>query len=720
MRKISLLIALIILIGWSAYALIGNLFPDTVSFPRIPMTPGTMGYSIASMLWVTDLANYAGDGTAANSEKLWGISGTWYLKHKKCGGINVWLGVEPDGTPICWPSGSMLAYEIGTLTGVTGTVTIFKTDGTSSIGSNGDTLYNGDLVSTSGTSSGTIAFSDNSIIRLDELTTVELQVWENEDWDAIAQIILNNGDLWWRILSNTGMNVWAGGYIAWVRGTSVSVQKDGSNVVFTVVDSTDNTNNAVKIYYEWQETTATNVGTGTVISVQSGTYLTTIPVSTPGKVSILTNNDWARDNTLSDMEYLLLLQNTALTTERLEKIENEFDITTPKLEDTTICDAMWGTVGTCGADDNAENLPGELIGENLSPEQIDARKKLKAVRMICANKYGWVFWRTRGQCFVPEWLTNKKTVEFLADYAWETSANAINNPWQIPLPTFTAIVNDPITGVGWAVTQSPNFNVLLGPSIDFKGANLVIRPKFEVVTDGNIQDDGNLSRNTWWGINLIYQWVSYRRWNLITLYSGMSTDGNARSSEFYIKVTEWINSGYTSMLVKNPDSWQESDWVSWWWDYWAYDGVYLEKELPISEMYLPWQGVTIDGNGEYLSYSLSEIWNLKWKSVTINLAAPIVTIGAEKRYILDTGTFKVFKNSSWFWTQICPTTCNAAVGLTDMNTDMNTRTTISFTIPTIVTPTRFIIWNQDTWQVPIYNFVQYIGTTIKKVTIYQN
>lgn len=70
----------------------------------------------------------------------------------------------------------MLAYEIGTLTGVTGTVTIFKTDGTSSIGSNGDTLYNGDLVSTSGTSSGTIAFSDNSIIRLDELTTVELQV----------------------------------------------------------------------------------------------------------------------------------------------------------------------------------------------------------------------------------------------------------------------------------------------------------------------------------------------------------------------------------------------------------------------------------------------------------------------------------------------------------------------------------------------------------------
>ncbi len=45
-------------------------------------------------------------------------------------------------------------------------------------------------------------------------------------------------------------------------------------------------------------------------------------------------------------------------------------------------------MGTCGADDNAENLPGELIGENLSPEQIDARKKLKAVRMICANKYG--------------------------------------------------------------------------------------------------------------------------------------------------------------------------------------------------------------------------------------------------------------------------------------------------------------------------------------------
>jgi hypothetical protein len=650
MRKISLLIALIIFIGWSAYALIANLFPDTVSFPRIPMTPGTMGYSIASMLWVTDLANYAGDGTAANSEKLWGISGTWYLKHKKCGGINVWLGVEPDGTPICWPSGSMLAYEIGTLTGVTGNITILKTDGTTSAWSNGDTLYNGDIVSTGLSSSGTIAFSDSSIIRLNEDTIVKLEVGENEDWDAIAQIILNNGDLWWRIITNTGMNVWAGGYIAWVRGTSVSVQKDGSNVVITVVDSTNNTNNAVKIYYEWQETTATNVGTGTVISVQSGTYLTTIPVSTPGKVSILTNSDWARDNTLSDMEYLMLLQNTALTSERLEKVENEFDVTTPKLEDTTICDAMWGTVGTCGADDNVENLPGELIGENLTPEQIDARKKLKAVRMICANKYGWVFWRTRGQCFVPEGVTNQKTIVFLADYAWETSANPINNPWQIPLPTFTAIVNDPITGVWWAGTQSPNFNPFLGPSVDLKGANIVIKPSYETSVGNTLQDNGNLQRNTWWWTEFINQGVTYRKLNLIALYTAMSSDGDAQDSEFYSNVQQWINTGYANIVIKNPISGRKYSWEDWW-DYWQYDGISLEKELPISQIYTPGVGVTLDAAGEYITYPMRELWDLRGKTIRITLASTI-PLDANPKVLMDLWTMRYYIKNNFVYKKI--------------------------------------------------------------------
>jgi hypothetical protein len=84
----------------------------------------------------------------------------------------------------------MLAVEIGTLTGVTGIVTIIKPDNSSRSAIDGDTLYVGDIVTTALGSSGTIAFSDTSIIRLDESTTVELQIGENTDGDDIAQIIL--------------------------------------------------------------------------------------------------------------------------------------------------------------------------------------------------------------------------------------------------------------------------------------------------------------------------------------------------------------------------------------------------------------------------------------------------------------------------------------------------------------------------------------------------
>lgn len=41
-----------------------------------------------------------------------------------------------------------------------------------------------------------ITFTDNSLIRLGEDTAVELQLGENSSGTDIAQIILNDGDLW--------------------------------------------------------------------------------------------------------------------------------------------------------------------------------------------------------------------------------------------------------------------------------------------------------------------------------------------------------------------------------------------------------------------------------------------------------------------------------------------------------------------------------------------
>ena len=60
MRKIFTFLVVVLTLAGSAYAaiMIYNLFPDTRDFPRIPATPGTLGYSIAQMLGVTDIKNY--------------------------------------------------------------------------------------------------------------------------------------------------------------------------------------------------------------------------------------------------------------------------------------------------------------------------------------------------------------------------------------------------------------------------------------------------------------------------------------------------------------------------------------------------------------------------------------------------------------------------------------------------------------------------------------
>lgn len=52
----------------------------------------------------------------------------------------------------------------------------------------------------------TITFSDSSILRLGSDTTVELTTGVNTGQQAIAQVILQNGELWGRVLTHTGVN----------------------------------------------------------------------------------------------------------------------------------------------------------------------------------------------------------------------------------------------------------------------------------------------------------------------------------------------------------------------------------------------------------------------------------------------------------------------------------------------------------------------------------
>ncbi len=71
----------------------------------------------------------------------------------------------------------------------------------------GTTVYEGDTIITDSTGTGTIAFiADESILRLDTSTTVELSVGQLSG-QSVAQAILSDGRLWGRILTSTGVNL---------------------------------------------------------------------------------------------------------------------------------------------------------------------------------------------------------------------------------------------------------------------------------------------------------------------------------------------------------------------------------------------------------------------------------------------------------------------------------------------------------------------------------
>lgn len=727
MRKLSLILVSLLIITGGVYALVANLFPDTVDFPRIPVAPGTLGYSIATMLWVGDLWGYAGDGTVNNTEKLGGVSADNYLKHNQCSVPDVWLGIEPNGTPICGPAWSLLAYEIGTLTGVTGTVTIIKPDGTTNVGSDGDTLYYDDIVMTAASSSGTIAFTDTSIIRLDELTTVELGLSENDDGETIAQVILNDWDLWGRVLTSSGMEFWAGGYIAWVRGTSLAVQKNGTDVTFSFVDSTIDTNNAVRVYYASSPTASIEIGTWTQITVSSGTYDGTILTTTPGKTSILANNEWARTNTLSDMEYLLpLTTDASLSPEQLAKIKEEFDATTPTLEDTTVCDALGGTTASCSQDASEEFIPTELLGAEWRPlttAEIEGRKKLKALRMVCSYKYGGKFWRTRGQCFVPEPLAGggKSTTLFLADYVGPQSSQT--NPFQINIPIFDAINSDPNIIVNGGTVPDPISNApLIAASPDLKGADMVIQPRMQkLVTNLTLQDNGNLKIlldwNPVWGGQIITKnGVNYGKWDLNTLinllnYEQPQEGPNPAANLIYQLTTFGTSLGYTTLVIKNPPLWTTSGgWANW--SSTTYPEAYLERENPLSVY--PGLGVNIITVGQYIAYPIENFGSLSGKTIEIDINSSDTpeTLGTLIDFwYIDWRSYRISKTSTWY----------KCMWITSGNTDCVTQTTNKLVFKIPIKPSYIVIGNNfdriPITPYPIEPLSKYIWTTIQRFVI---
>ena len=114
---------------------------------------------------MTDLANYAGDGTTKNATMLSGVTSTGYLRSSgACGATKVWTSLGA-GTPTCADKSSILA-SMGTVDVLSGTVTAYHADGTFEILTSGTGILEGDIIKTSPGSTVTIAFADYSILRV--------------------------------------------------------------------------------------------------------------------------------------------------------------------------------------------------------------------------------------------------------------------------------------------------------------------------------------------------------------------------------------------------------------------------------------------------------------------------------------------------------------------------------------------------------------------------
>jgi hypothetical protein len=108
MKKYLLISLALIAIGGIVYATVSpSRFPTGpgTEFPSMPMQQGTIGYILSLFDPNT--------GTARNTERLGGIPASGYLKNKSCNPLEVWVGIDADGYPIC---GIRTPYLVGNFT----------------------------------------------------------------------------------------------------------------------------------------------------------------------------------------------------------------------------------------------------------------------------------------------------------------------------------------------------------------------------------------------------------------------------------------------------------------------------------------------------------------------------------------------------------------------------------------------------------------------------
>lgn len=310
-RKFSLIPLAIIVIVWGVWAS-SSLFPDSPGtwFSARPSTPWTLAY-------VLDTYFNPVDGTAHSGIALGGTGANWYLRWSTCAASDaVWKGIDASGNPICkWPPLAFAEiYEWAmSVNGVVQPI--------------GTKLREWDRIQTNATQTGTIKFYNNpganptsmgdSIARLGTGTSVYID--RGDTLGTLALVNLEDGLLWWRVLSSTGIDFGGGGVIAGVRGTSLSLKEPfGNQFQFTIPHSQHPTEAAImSTKIDTAGANARTLGVLWQVLIYSG--MTSIPTAwVISDLSTLYDMDpWVRSNTLADIKYMKSLPQTPTITAEL-------------------------------------------------------------------------------------------------------------------------------------------------------------------------------------------------------------------------------------------------------------------------------------------------------------------------------------------------------------------------------------------------------------------
>jgi hypothetical protein len=393
-----------------------GLFPDTALFPRTPQSDGTIGWFLKSY--------FQADGTAKNTNMLSGVTASGYLQNNDCSTNpidTVWVGVDADGRGICGnTAGVLTAAPIGHFSEIYGTVNIIRSGTVLPVVAlvNQD-LYAGDIIQSDSTGTGTIAFAeDASLLRFFVDTDLELR-YGILGGNTVAEAILNDGSLWGRILTSTGVNIGGGGVVTGVRGTSVYITKTSTGYILNLVNSTSSANEVNQLsptvislsngamgymsypmlsISSWSSTPVSNtiIWSGTTVSYLIGASIVTTLTQNPA--ILLTTNQWIRDNTIADIEYMSNLLSGATAPALIATLNAELD-TTVSSGDTLVAQALisGGALNTPSLIASGAILLDEENQTDTSETQTDVNKN-KSKRQQC-KKLGKTYFRTLGNCY---------------------------------------------------------------------------------------------------------------------------------------------------------------------------------------------------------------------------------------------------------------------------------------------------------------------------------